>query len=174
MHTYGARFVDPETDRPPGAPRVIAPRRPLVATAIPDTEDGMPEKISHDSTADVLHVGSGRISNVTTAMWEYETSGYMVIRRWFAKRKRNPDGKRSSPLDHISARSWDTDWTTELIDLLNVVMLLVDLEADQDALMGEIVGGELVSVDDLIQAGVLPVAAENRPVAEKPPRQQQL
>jgi hypothetical protein len=174
LHTYGERFANPASDRGPGVPRVVELRRPLVTVAIPDTEDGMPEEISHDSAAEVLHVGAGRISNVTTAMWEYETSGYKIVRRWFAKRKRDPDGRRSSPLDHLIARSWDPDWTTELIDLLNVVALLVDLEPEQDALLEEILGGTLISVPDLTAAGVLPVDTKRRPVAEKPPRQDQL
>jgi Type ISP C-terminal specificity domain len=173
LHTYGERFVDAAADRPPGAPRAPSASRPLVTVAIPDSEQCMPEEISHDAAAEELHIGTGRVIHVTTAMWEYETSGYKLIRRWFARRKRDPDGKRSSPLDHIVERSWDTDWTSELIDLLNVVSLLVDLEDDQDALLGEVVGGELISVADLTDAGVLPVDREHRQVAEKPPKQEQ-
>lgn len=172
LHTYGKRYVDPALDRPAGPPRVSGPDRPLVADAIPDTEDGMPEAIEFDDATGTLHVGSGRLTGVTAAMWEYETSGYKLIRRWFARRKRDPDGKRSSPLDDVVARTWDSDWTTELIDLLNVIALLVDMEPDQHALLGEIADGPLITVDDLTAVGVLPMS--ERPNVEKPPRQAQL
>lgn len=174
LHAYGERFADPAQDRPAGPPRVAGEGRPLVTVAIPDTEDGMPETIEHDPATSTLHVGAGRVTGVTTEMWEYETSGYKVVRRWFAKRKREPDGRRSSPLDGIVARTWDPDWTAELIDLLNVVALLVELEPEQAKLLDEIADGPLVSVEDLTAAGVLPVAGKDRPTAEKPPKQAQL
>jgi hypothetical protein len=49
-----------------------------------------------------------------------------------------------------------------------------ELEPEQDALLGEIIGGELVTVADLELAGVLPVVPIRRPVAEKPAKQGQL
>ncbi len=132
----------------------------------------MPEDIDFDAAAATLRIGAGRVSGVTSAMWEYETSGYKIVRRWFAKRKRHPDGKRSSPLDDIVARKWSPDWTRELIDLLNVLALLVELEPDQGALLEQIATGPLIAVDDLTASAVLPV--KNRPAAEKPPKQAQL
>lgn len=172
LHTYGERFADPADDRPPGPPRVEGERRPLVVAAIPDSEAGMPDDIEYDEAAGMLHVGAGRISGVTPAMWEYETSGYKLIRRWFSKRKRTPEGRRSSPLEDIVAKAWDPDWTTELIDLLHAIALLVDLEPEQSTLLEEIASGSLITVSDLSASGVLPVT--DRPSAEKPPRQEQL
>jgi hypothetical protein len=55
----------------------------------------MPDELEFDVAANVIHVGQGRISGVTPDMWEYETSGYKMIRRWFAKRKRHPEGRRA-------------------------------------------------------------------------------
>jgi len=172
LHTYGERFADPTQGRPAGAPRLAGATRPSVDTAIPDTEEGMPEEIAYDEQARVLHVGSGRISGVSPEMWDYEVSGYRLIRRWFSKRKLRPEGRRSSPLEDIVARTWDADWTTELVDLLHVIALLIELEPEQRELLDEILSGSLISVDDLRAAGVLPVL--DRLSAEKPPRQQQL
>jgi hypothetical protein len=171
LHTYGERFADATAGRPPGPPR--APEeRPLVTVTIPDTEASMPETIDYDPSAETLLVGAGRIAPVSQAVWEYETSGYKIVRRWFARRKREPEGRRSSPLDDIVATSWDAEWTTELLDLLNVLTLLVKLEPQQEELLADIERGELITVVDLGGAGVLPVT--NRPTAEAPPRQSQL
>lgn len=172
LHTYGERFADPDAGRPSGPPRVAGPGRPLVQTPIPEDEAGMPETIEFDPATGVLAIGSGRVSGVTGLMWEYETSGYKLIRRWFARRKRDPDGKRSSQLDAVVPRTWDADWTGELIDLLHVIALLIELEPEQRALLNEIADGELISVNDLTAAGVLPVEMPIAP--EKPPRQAQL
>lgn len=144
----------------------------MVVEPIPDSEAGMPDEIEYDCDAGALQIGSGQITGVTPAMWEYETSGYKLIRRWFSKRKRHPEGRRSSPLEDMVATTWDPDWTTELIDLLNAIALLVELEPKQAELLDAIASGALISVEDLEASGVLPVV--NRPAAEKPPKQDQL
>jgi hypothetical protein len=172
LHTFGERFADESEGRPAARPRVGGPNRPLVTKPIPDTPTEMPEQIEFDAAAGVLRVGAGEISHVTRAMWDYETSGYKIVRRWFGKRKRRPEGRRSSPLDEIVASTWDPDWTSELVDLLNVVALLIELEPVQDALLDDIAGGPLVTVEDLLASGVLPAAI--RPRVEQPPRQAQL
>jgi len=174
LHTYGERCADPAAERPEGPPRVESGARPLVIEPIPDDEAGMPEAIEYDAATGTLHLGAGRVSGVTPAMWEYETSGYKIIRRWFARRKRDPDGRRSSPLDDVVATRWDSEWTSELVDLLHVVALLIELEPAQAALLDAIVVGPLVSTQDLTAAGVLPVTETTRPVAEGPSRQDQL
>jgi hypothetical protein len=171
LHTYGDRFVDDAADRPARAPRAPELMRPKVTVAIPDSAEAMPEEIEYDLSSNELIVGDGRISNVTAAMWEYETSGYKLVRRWFARRKRDPDGKRSSALDDVVASSWDPEWTSELIDLLNVLRLLVEMETELDQLLDDLLAGEQFTVSDLKDAGVLPVDPTKRPVAEKPARQ---
>lgn len=172
LHTYGDRFADSSAGRPSGAPRVAGADRPLVVEAIPDSPDAMPEEIEHDPEENMLRVGAGRVAGVTAEMWEYEASGYKLVRRWFAKRKRDPDGRRSSLLDDLVAAAWSPDWTAELVDLLHAIALLIELEPDQAALLNEIAAGPLVTVEDLTTAGLLPVT--DRPVAEQPPKQAQL
>lgn len=66
---------------------------------------------------------------------------------------------------------WKPEWTSELIDLLNVICLLVDVEAELDQLLGDILDGELLTVSDLQTAGVHPVDPKKRPAAEKPAKQ---
>jgi hypothetical protein len=139
-----------------------------VSVTIPDTEAGMPAVIDCDAANRTLLVGDGRIAPVEPAVWGYEVSGMKVVKRWFDRRKREPEGRRSSPLDDMVARTWDPEWTTELLEVLNVLTLLTDLEAEQAALLDRILAGPLMTVADLTEVGVLPVT--DRPLAEKPPR----
>jgi len=143
-------------------------RQPKVLATIPDAPERHPETVEHDPANATLLVGDGRIGPVTAAAWEYETSGYKLVRRWFNKRKREPEGRKSSPLDDVVARGWDPAWTTELLEMLNVIELLVELEPDQDELLERIVNSPLISAADLTSAGV-PAAMSLRP--ELPPKQ---
>jgi hypothetical protein len=168
LHTFGERLADDKAGRPGGAPRVPGARRPRVIATIPDSEAEMPANIEYDSTGSTLIVGAGRITPVEPAVWGYEVSGLRVVKHWLERRKREPEGRRSSPLDDIVSTFWEADWTTELLDLLNVLTLLVDLEPAQDLLLDRIISRPLVSVSDLIAAGVLPVITRGE--TEKPPR----
>jgi hypothetical protein len=160
LHTYGERFGDSPADRPSGSPRVDVARRPRVVTTIPDDEGGMPEAIDYDATTRELLIGTGRIGPVEGSVWTYEVSGMKVLKHWFDRRKREPDGRRSSPLDVVVTTTWDPDWTSELLETLNVLTLLVDLEPTQAALLERIMSGPLVTLDDLVRGGVT--------VAERP------
>jgi hypothetical protein len=172
LHTFGQRFVDAAAVRPAGPPRAPAPQRPRVVDTIPDTESRMPDTIEFDVATSSLHVGEGRIAPVAEAVWEYDVSGYRVLRRWFGRRKREPEGRRSSPLDDVVARSWDPAWTTELLDVINVLTLLVEREPEQALLLEEIAASTVVTVADLRASGVLP--QQVRVLPERPVRQSQL
>ena len=160
LQTFGERFADSSADRLSGSPRVDVARRPRVVTTIPDDEGGMPEAIDYDATTRELLIGTGRIGPVEAWVWTYEVSGMKVLKHWFDRRKREPDGRRSSPLDAVVNTTWDPDWTSELLEMLNVLTLLVDLEPAQANLLDRIVSGPLITVDDLVRAGVT--------VAERP------
>jgi len=137
----------------------------------------MPAEIEHDAATHRLHVGTGVVEGVTEAMWAYEVSGYRVVKRWFDRRKRDPDGRRSSPLDDVTPASWEPEWTRELIDLLNVVALLVELEPQQADLLERVLAGPLISAQELLDDGVMPSAAleaRDRPAPERPAHQGQL
>lgn len=170
LHTFGERFVDRAAGRPPGPPKAPNGRRPKVRARhpIPDDEAGMPESIEFEEAKRTLHVGSGQIAPVELAVWEYEVSGMRVVKRWFDRRKKEPEGRRSSELDEIRASTWDPDWTTELLEILNVLTLLRDLEPEQAELLDGVLARKLVTVDDLMAAGVLPVVT--RPTVEQPPK----
>jgi hypothetical protein len=168
LHSYGERFADPSADRPSGPPRLPEVRRPLIVQAIPHDEAGMPKDIEYDSATRTLHVGAGEVAPVEPTAWAYEVSGMRVVKRWFDRRKKDPDGRRSSPLDDLVPRRWEASWSTELLELINVLTLLADLEPEQEQLLDAIAEGPLVSVADLTDAGVLPVG--DRPTVEQPPK----
>jgi hypothetical protein len=162
LHTYGERFTDPTQGRPLGAPKLPQDRRPKVLVTIPDTADLMPEAVTYDEATRTLHVGSGQIRPVSPQAWAYETSGMKVIRKWFGYRKKDPAGRRSSPLDDINAGHWTARYTTDLLDLLNVLEMCVDLEPLQADALARIVDGPLITSADLKQEGVFPVSANAR------------
>jgi hypothetical protein len=157
LHTYGEAFADPSADRPKGNIRYPAgdPRRPLNTIAIASTP--LPETISHDPAGQTLHVGTGSFAPVPAAVWEYDVGGMQVVKKWFSYRKANPGGRKSSPLDAIHADRWPHDWTVELNDLLTVLRRLVELEPQQEELLGRILAGPQITVADLTAAGVFPV-----------------
>ncbi|GAA3517479.1 hypothetical protein FHR32_007793 [Streptosporangium album] len=130
----------------------------------------MPEEITYDPDTATLHVGAGQISPVRPEVWAYEVSGWRVVKRWFDYRKKNPAGRRSSPLDDINPKEWSAEFTTELLQLLNVLTLCVELEPEQADLLERICSGPLITVTDLELGKVLPVSPGSRkpPTAESP------
>jgi hypothetical protein len=162
LQTHGERFADPANGRPSGPPRLPSDRRPKVVQPIADDAARMPEELQYLPGSGTLLVGTGRISPVPVEVMEYEVSGMNVVRKWFGYRKRDPEGRRVSELDRIVADRWTPAFTTELLELLNVLALLIDLHDDQADLLDRIVAGPLISVEDLTAAGVLPVPPRSR------------
>ncbi|GAA1029355.1 hypothetical protein GCM10009565_60010 [Amycolatopsis albidoflavus] len=158
LHTYGEHCVSPAAGRPAAVPRLKArAERPTVRVGIPDTPERMPDKIRYDESGRALHVGEGIISPVPPEAMAFEVSGMPVVKHWFDYRKKSPDGTHSSPLNDIVATTWTAAMTTELLDLLNVLGRCIALEPAQDKLLAKIVAGPLVTIEDLMLSGVLPV-----------------
>jgi len=163
LHCYGERFVDPKASRPRQAPRLpkdIAPRIPE-AGAIPSSPDRFPDTIDYDPTKRRLLIGTGYVENVTPEMWAYEVSGKHVLRQWFSYRRHDRnrpligDRRPPSPLDKIQPGHWLSEYTDDLIDLLNVLGRLIALEPAQADLLNRICAGPLRSAEELRAAGAL-------------------
>lgn len=169
LHSYGTRFVDESQGRPANAPRLpedLQPKVPVGGT-IPTTVETMPDGISYDPLTHQLHVGAGRISNVTQEMWDYEISGTKVIRQWFSYRQKDRTrpvigDRKVSRLMKINSDRWRPEYTSQLLDLLNLLGLLIELETDQRELLAAIVDHPLITVHDLHQAGILPIDPAER------------
>ena len=88
-----------------------------------------------------------------------------MLRQWFGYRKRDRskpiigDRRPPSPLDEIKPDHWPAEYTSDLLDLLNVLGRLIKLEPAQATLLTEICAGTLVTVAALREAGAIPAEA---------------
>ncbi len=169
LHTYGERFADPKSDRPYGPPRLPKDEAPLIPKdgGIPGAPEPLPDAMSYDAEKRRLHIGRGFIDNVPPEVWAYRVSKKMpVLRQWFNYRKRDrtkpPIGGRRppSPLSEIQPHHWLAEYTSDLIDLLNVLGWLVKLEPQQAALLDEILADRLLDHQTLVEAGTLAASAD--------------
>jgi hypothetical protein len=162
LHCYGERFADPTAGRPKGAPRLPKGQAPCVPAdgAIPPAPEPLPDTMDYDPARRRLVIGTGYIDNVTQAMWEYEVSGKQVVWHWFSYRRRDRtrpiigDRRPPSPLDAIQPEGWLPEYTSDLLDLLNVLGLLVALEPKQKDLFDRICAGPLLTLDELAETGL--------------------
>lgn len=161
LHTFGERFADAAAGRPPEPPRLPAGQRPHIsaAGAIPSDPDAMPDTLNYDAARQRLLVGRGWIDRVPPAVWNYEVSGKQVLVQWFSYRKKNRerpiigDRRPPSPLGNIQPDHWLPEYTTELLNVLHVLGMLVELEPRQAALLERICESPLLPADELRAAG---------------------
>jgi hypothetical protein len=161
LHTFGERFVDGAAGRPRKAPRVEAgeaPRMPAEGAIKPDPAH-MPDDIDYDPGLRRLKVGQGFIDGVAPEVWAYEVSGKQVVKQWFSYRKANRErpvmGDRRPPskLNAIQPDHWLAEYTTELLNVLHVLTVLVRLEPQQADLLQRILAGPLFTRAELAEAG---------------------
>jgi hypothetical protein len=171
LHTFGERMADPPKGRPAQPPRLPSSRMPRIPAngAIPQEPAAMPDSIDYDASKKRLLIGRGYIENVASGMWLYEVSGKQVLLQWFSYRKANRgrpiigDRRTPSSLGDIQPDRWLAEYTTELINLLNVLGCLMDLEPAQAMLLERICAGPTISADELRAAGatVTPTEAKH-------------
>ncbi|MGW5610141.1 type ISP restriction/modification enzyme [Streptomyces sp. NPDC003753] len=118
--------------------------------AIPDTADGMPTSMRYDEASKQLWIGTGCVGPGEPEVRRYSVSGMNVLDKWFGYRRKEPAGKRLRSLDHECSPTWLPDWTSELLELLNVLGLLVEPEPEQRQLLDEICQGPRITVNDLL------------------------
>ena len=167
LHTFGERMSDAAAGRPPGAPRMALDRRPQVPAngAISSDPGQMPDSLEHDASHERLHVGRGFIDNVPPAVWRYEVSGKQVLTQWFSYRRKTRtrplmgDRRKPSPLGDIQPDAWPAEYTTELLNVLNVLGLLVELEPAQAALLERVCSAGLFDSSTLLTSGAFANAA---------------
>ncbi len=163
LHTFGERMANPDEGRPAGPPRLAVEEAPHIPAGgeIPDVPTAMPDTLDYDADKHRLLVGQGYVGNVEPAVWFYEVSGKRVLQHWFSYRKANRerpiigDRRQPSPLGDIQPDHWLPEYTTELINVLNVLGLLVKLEPTQAKLLEKVCSGPLISADELRLSGAL-------------------
>jgi hypothetical protein len=149
LHTFGERFDDAKAGRPKGPPRLPKGQAPRISKdgAIPDTAEAMPDDIGYDEAKRRSMIGTGFIDKVPATVWRYEVSGKRVLTQWFSYRKRNRErpiiGDRRPPskLGDIHPDHWLAEYTTELLNVLHVLALLVELEQAQAQILEAICEG---------------------------------
>ena len=175
LHTFGERMADPKKGRPARPPRLPHARMPRVPAAgeIPQDESAMPDEINYDAEKKRLLIGRGYVEHVEPAMWNYEVSGKQVLVQWFSYRKANRerpligDRRPPSPLSDIQPHYWLAEYTTELINLLNVLGLLIDLEPAQAKLLEKVCAGATISADKLGAEGALTSPARPKAIRSR-------
>lgn len=163
LHTFGERMTDPCHGRPASPPRLLEAKRPRIPAegAIPQDSESMPDSLDYDTVKQRLLVGGGFIENVPPAVWHYEVSGKQVLVQWFSYRRKNRerpiigDRRPPSPLGQIQPDHWPAEYTTELLNVLNILCWLVELEPRQSALLERICAGPTITADDFRTAGAL-------------------
>lgn len=149
VHTFGRAFADGQ-DRPASiAFSKDDPRRVTCRSAVSE----LPAGYAYNAATSELEVGGGRFGPVPQAVVDYEVGGKNVLKSWVGYRDKEPAGKRTSALDDINPAAWEHQWTQELNELITLLVRLIELEPTQGELLSRIVGGPLVTADDLAGAG---------------------
>jgi hypothetical protein len=170
LHTFGERLTDAKAGRPASPPRLPKEHAPKLPKdgAIPSDAANMPDELWYDDTKRRLHVGTGFVDNVPPAVWHYEVSGKQVLVQWFSYRRKNRerpligDLRPPSKLGDIQPAGWLAEYTTELINVLNVLGRLVELEPEQATLLEAVCSGPTISHQEFQAAGALQVPAQWR------------
>ncbi len=155
LHSFGERFAE---GQPAGAPRLPDDRKPDYpkAVAISNKPEDFPDSLVYDAAKQRLKIGTGYIDRVPPAVWEYEVSGKQVLRQWFSYRKKNRerpqigDKRKPSPLGDIQPDHWLPEYTSELINVLNVLGMLVELEPKQADLLKRVCDGPLIPASKVV------------------------
>ena len=107
-------------------------------------------------------MGDGEFAPVAPEVWEFSVSGYQVVRSWLDRRKLEPSGRKSSPLDRIRPEQWD--FTQELLELLWILEATLAMRGEGETLLNRVCAGPLFS------AGRPSHANPRRAPAAKPQR----
>ena len=160
LHTYGERFVP--KDRHAGQ---VPAGKARCKKAIPPGIADYPEKYEYNNATKTLHIGAGEFGPVAPEVYDYEVSGLKVVQSWLGYRMKKPRGRKSSPLDDITAATpggWPGEFTTELLELLWVLEATLAVYPALSGLLSAVVEGPCFTADEL------PAVPD---AARKPPEQ---
>jgi hypothetical protein len=137
LHTYGERFQNGLS-----WPRTTA----KCLRAVPGNK--LPDRFRYDEATRIIHVDNGQFGPVDKTVWEYEISGFKVVQSWLGYRLAHRKGKKSSPLDNITPSGWTSDFTSEFLQLLNLLARTVELHSGQAELLKAVTAGPLLKAGD--------------------------
>ena len=139
LHTYCRRFGRPGDDGlvPQGEARYSEPV----------SQEEYPADFDYDPSTRVLRIGDHKFAPVAPEVWSYSISGLEVVKSWLNYRKREPSGRRSSPLDDIRPERWE--FAEELLELLWVLEATIALGPNGAALLESVCDSEIFTTDEL-------------------------
>lgn len=155
-----ARYADPVERRPSGSPRAPTGIRPQVETPIA-ADGSAPDLMEYDADTCQLRVGGGVVAPVPPEVWEFQVGPMNVLRSWFDHRRANPNTRASrnpteaSVLDRLSHTPWPLGFSTDLVEVHNVLTLLVDVTPDQADCWRPFWGGPMLELPVFKDAGSL-------------------
>ncbi|MYF09904.1 MAG: N-6 DNA methylase [Gammaproteobacteria bacterium] len=144
LHTFGERYA-PE-DNPLAFSQLTGNARNTISAHNP--AKGYPQNFAHDAANQVLRVGVGEFSPVSTEVFEFEVSGRKVLQSWLKYRVGNGAGRKSSPLDDICPNRWTAQMNNELIMLIWVLEATVAYQPEQARLLHAVTKGECFAATD--------------------------
>ncbi len=110
-----------------------------------------PEHYSYNRTERILHVGDGEVAEVAPEVWDFRIDRFHPLRNWLDRRKQQPGGRKSSPLDEIQPKEWTADLSRELLELIWVLEGTVKSYRQQKELLERVLAGPTFTVDALPQ-----------------------
>jgi hypothetical protein len=149
LHTYGERFQNGQS-----WPQSVTKSIKSVSST------DLPKSFRYDKVTRIIHIEDGQFGPVDKAVWEYEVSGLKVVQSWLGYRLASRKGKKSSPLDNITPAGWTSDFTSEFLQLLNLLACTVALHPRQAELLAAVISGPLLKTNDL---GSVPDELRNAP-----------
>jgi hypothetical protein len=136
LHTWGERYK-PADGRalPSGSAKLSRP------------PTSYPNDFSYAEGHERLLLGDGVVDGVSKAVWEFEISGFQVVRSWLGYRMADRKGKKSSPLDDIRPSEWA--FSDELLGLLAILERTIELTPAAADLLRRILEGDLIHAAEL-------------------------
>lgn len=148
VQTFAERFRDEAEGRGAVLPAVAGLGWSTPVGAIPATT----RDITFDASRHELHLGTGTVTGVKESVWAFSVSGLPVLERWLGSRTATGIGRaatRPQPLDVIRPSEWSDEWNDELLDLVRLLTATVEMQPEQDALLGDVLAGPMIPASEL-------------------------
>jgi hypothetical protein len=145
LHTLGEHRAGGRRGRSSALLATDTPIRPRLEAPLTHLAGGRPDTAVYDADDWTITIGDGVVADVSPEVWSYEVGLMPVVVQWLEQRLAPEDRRRQSALDLMTTDAWEVSWTAELLQVLSALTALRGLEEEQDALLGEVLDGPLLS-----------------------------
>lgn len=138
LHTYGERYTH------------VGDFRTFQGTARWKKDpSSYPAAHAYDPNTRTLQVGDGAVEAVAPEAWDSRIGNFYPLRNWLDRRRQNPGGRKSGPLDGIQPPQWSADLSRELLELVWVLEETLKSYPKQEDLLDRILKGPLFTAEEL-------------------------